>query len=98
MAGMAGSAFGAAAPDAFSGVGARLRCTSLKDGASRDGESPANLQRLVADMAANPDEVQHWHTDSAQLDSLIAKLKKKPGIHAVHLSDGDPSVMPSAVN
>ncbi|OOK65656.1 hypothetical protein BZL30_8800 [Mycobacterium kansasii] len=35
--------------------------------------------------------MQHWHTDSAGLESLIAKLKKKPGIHAVHLTDGDPN-------
>lgn len=71
---------------------------SLKNGASKDSESPADLQRLVADMAANPDEVQHWYTDGAQLESLIEKLKKKPGIHAVHLADGDPHIIPAAMN
>lgn len=98
VAGMAGSAFGAALPDSVCGDRARLRCMSLKNGASKDSESPADLQRLVADMAANPDEVQHWYTDGAQLESLIEKLKKKPGIHAVHLADGDPHIIPAAIN
>jgi len=89
VAGMAGSALGAAAPTASSGGGARLRSTSLKDASSQGGESPGHLQRLVAEMADKPDNVQHWHTDSAGLESLVAKLKKKPGIHAVHLADGD---------
>jgi hypothetical protein len=89
LAGMAGSALAAAAPSPLRGAGAGIRSTSLKDGSLKDGESPETLQRLVAEMADKPDNVQHWHTDSAHLDSLIAKLKKKPGIHAVHLSDGD---------
>ena len=89
---MAGSALGAAVPAALSGAGARLRSTSLKDASSREGESPEHLQRLVAEMADKPDNVQHWHTDSAGLESLVAKLKKKPGIHAVHLADGDPNM------
>ncbi len=92
VAGLAGSALGAAAPSALSGAGARLRCTSLKDGSSKDGETSENLQRLVAEMAEKPDDVQHWQTDSAGLESLVAKLKKKPGIHAVHLTDGDPNM------
>lgn len=98
VAGMAGSALGAAAPRALSGTGARLHCTPLKDGSTKDGESPENLQRLVAEMAEKPDNVQHWHTDSAQLESLIAKLKKKPGIHAVHLSDGEPNMTLPRIN
>lgn len=92
VAGMAGGALGAAAPNALSGVSTRLRSTSLKDGSSPDGETPENLQRLVAEMADKPDDVQHWHTDSAGLESLIGKLKKKPGIHAVHLTDDDPNI------
>lgn len=65
LAGMAGGVMGAAAPSSPSGAGSRLRSTSLKDGCSKDGESPETLQRLVAEMA------------------------EKPGIHAVHVSDGD---------
>lgn len=92
LGGMAGGALGAALPAASGGAGARLRSTSLKDGATRDGETPENLQRLVAEMAEKPDEVQHWYTESANLESLVAKLRKKPGIHAVHLTDGDTNV------
>ncbi|MEY8015078.1 PPE family protein [Mycobacterium servetii] len=92
LAGMAGSALGAAVPGALGGAGVRLRSTSLKDGASKDGETPANLQRLVAEMADKPDDVQHWYTESADLESLVAKLRKKPGIHAVHLTDGGMNV------
>lgn len=55
----------------------------------KDDESPENLQRLVAEIAEKPDNVQHRHTDSAHLESFIAKLKKKPGIHSVHSSGGD---------
>ena len=69
-----------------------MRTTSLKDGSPKDGESPSRrLQRLAAEMAEKPDNVQHWHTDEAGLEGLVARLKKKPGIHAVHLSDGDPN-------
>ena len=89
---MAGSALGSAVPGVLGGAGPRLRSTSLKDGASTDGETPANLQRLVAEMAEKPDDVQHWYTESADLESLVARLRNKPGIHAVHLTDGDMNV------
>jgi PPE-repeat protein len=91
LSGMAGGALGAAASDAVRGAAGSLRTTSLKDGSPKDGESPETLQRLVAEMAEKPDNVQHWHTDEAGLEGLLARLKKKPGIHAVHLSDGDPN-------
>lgn len=42
-------------------------------------------------MADRPGSVQHRHTDSAQLESLIARLSTQPGIHAVHLDDGQPN-------
>ena len=93
LAGVGGSVLGAAASSALSRAGDGFRSIALKDGPPEEGESPADLQRLVAEMAESPDNVQHWHTDSAQLDSLIAKLKKKPGIHAVHLTDEDPNVV-----
>ena len=32
--------------------------------------------------------MQHWNVDEAGLDDLVAKLSTKPGIHAVHLTDG----------
>jgi len=98
LSGMAGGALAAAAPYALRGRGAPLRSTSLNGAGAEDGESSADLQRVVADMAEHPDEVQHWHTDSAQLESLLAKLRTKPGIHAVHLSDGDPNMTLPGVN
>ncbi len=92
VAGIAGSALGAAAARTAGGADARLRATSLKDGSSHDGQTAGHLQSLVAEMAAKPDDVQHWHTDAAGLESLVAQLKSKPGIHAVHLSDDDPNI------
>ncbi|MBO0880644.1 MAG: PPE family protein, partial [Mycobacterium sp.] len=87
LAGMAGSALGAAAPSAVARVGAKGRAASLKD--LKNGDSPEKLQRIVADLSEKPESVQHWHTDSAGLDSLLAELSQKPGIHAVHLTSGN---------
>lgn len=93
VAGMAGGALGAALPRAASGVGGKGRNTSAKEGASlKDGDSPADLQRVVADMAENPESVQHWHTDPDHLDGLLAELRKKPGTHAVHVKNGKPKL------
>lgn len=93
VAGMAGGALGAALPRAIPGAGAKGRKVSNKDGASlKDSDSPENLQRVVADMAANPDSVQHWHTDPDNLDGLLDELRKKPGTHAVHVKNGKPKV------
>lgn len=96
VAGMAGSALSTAAPSTLGGADARFRSTSLKSTSPEAGESAENLQRLVAEMADKPDNVQHWHTDTVGLESLVAKLKTKPGIHAVHLTDADPkTALPS---
>lgn len=95
VAGMAGGAVGAALPRAASGIGGKGRSASgkEKEGASlKDGDSPENLQRVVADMAKNPDSVQHWHTDPDHLDSLLAELRKRPGTHAVHVKNGKPKM------
>jgi PPE-repeat protein len=92
LGGLAGGTLGAAVPGVLGGAGARLRSTSLKDGSPKDGETPSNLQHLVAEMAEKPDNVQHWYTESAELENLVAKLRTKPGIHAVHLTDGDMNV------
>ncbi len=91
VAGMAGGALGAALPRAVPGVGGRERGTSTKKGANlKDSDAPENLQRVVADMAENPDRVQHWHTDPDHLDGLLAELRKKPGTHAVHVKTASP--------
>ena len=90
---MAGGALGAALPGAVSGAGGNRRSASDKDGTSlKDSDSPENLQRVVADMAENPDSVQHWHTDPDRLDALLAELRKKPGTHAVHVKNGTPKI------
>lgn len=44
---------------------------------------------MVAHMMEKPESVQHWHTDEDGLDDLLAELKKKPGIHAVHMAGGN---------
>lgn len=93
VAGVAASTLGAVVPNALGGAArTRIRATPLKDAASDEGETPEHLQRLVAEMADKPDDVQHWYTDGAGLESLVAKLKTKPGIHAVHLTDDDPNI------
>ncbi|UQX13506.1 PPE family protein [Candidatus Mycobacterium methanotrophicum] len=77
LASLAGCALGSSA--------SRVAATSFKGSAK-----PARLERVVAELAKQPDNpaVQHWHTDSAGLESLVAELSQKPGIHAVHLSSG----------
>lgn len=91
LAGMAGGALGAALPSAATGVGAKGRGAFDNDKGRtdlKDSNSPGHLQRVVADMAAKPESVQHWHTDPDHLDGLLAELRKKPGIHAVHVKGG----------
>jgi PPE-repeat protein len=89
LAGAAGVALGAAVPRAVAGTGARGRGGSVKGReALKDADSPQNLQRLVAEMADKPENVQHWHTDAEHLDGLLAELRQKPGTHAVHVSKG----------
>jgi PPE-repeat protein len=81
-AGMAGAALGGAVPRVISGPAGKVG-RPLSD---KDKEPPDKLKRVLAEMSAKPESVQHWHTDEAQLESLLAQLSKKPGIHAVHLS------------
>lgn len=93
VAGLAGGALGAALPRGVAGGGAKGRKAPAKGGASlKDSDAPENLQRVVADMAENPDSVQHWHTDPDHLDGLLDELRKKPGTHAVHVTNGKPKL------
>jgi hypothetical protein len=82
LAGMAGSALGGAAPQVGSGIAA----TVGRPTADTAKQTPEKLKRVLAEMSLKPESVQHWHTDQAHLESLLARLSKKPGIHAVHLS------------
>lgn len=92
LAGMAGSAVGAAAPKAVSGSVAKAgRPTS-----DNDKKTPEKLKRVLAEMSQAPESVQHWHTNEAQLESLLAQLSAKPGVHAVHVKKRKPPTSPSS--
>jgi PPE-repeat protein len=94
VAGMLGSALGAGAPSALSRAGVRGRIKPIKD--LKDKNSPEHLKRLVAQISEKPESVQHHNVDQEGLDALLEQLSKKPGIHAVHLKNGDkPQVVPS---
>jgi PPE-repeat protein len=85
LASLAGAALGATVPRAIS-------ATAIRGGRPTSGKNsqpPDKLKRVLADLAQNPESVQHWHTDKAHLETLLDQLSKKPGIHAVHLSAGD---------
>jgi PPE-repeat protein len=86
LAGMAGSALGAAAPRAVTGAVAKVG----RAGVDKESKTPEKLKRALAEMSQTPESVQHWHTDEAHLESLLAQLSKKPGMHAVHLKKGTP--------
>lgn len=94
LAGMAGSAVAAGAPSALAPRGVRSQLTPVKD--FSELKSPEKLQRLVAQISEQPESVQHHTVDQEGLDTLLAQLSKKPGIHAVHLSKGEKrQVVPS---
>ncbi|AKN17105.1 PPE family protein [Mycobacterium haemophilum DSM 44634] len=95
VAGMLGSALGAGAPSALTctRTGGRHRLAPLAD--LKDATSPDNLKRLVAQISEKPETVQHHTVDHDGLDALLDQLSKKPGIHAVHLSNSKPKVVPS---
>lgn len=82
---MAGSAAGNAGTRAAGGAMARIG-RSMSD---KDKQTPTKLKRVLAELAQDPESVQHWHTDQAHLETLLAQLSKKPGIHAVHLASAD---------
>lgn len=74
---------GAAAPP-FTGSGARARA----NGGTPSAE-PVKLEAVIAQLQKQPDAVRHWNVDKADLDGLLDRLSKQPGIHAVHVSNGD---------
>jgi hypothetical protein len=86
LAGMAGSALGAAAPRVVTGAVAKVG----RPTGDKENKTPEKLKRALAEMSQTPESVQHWHTDEAHLESLLAQLSKKPGMHAVHLKKGAP--------
>ncbi|RUP04064.1 MAG: PPE family protein [Mycobacterium sp.] len=86
---LTGGAAGAVGAQVYSGSGARARAS----GAEGPVE-PVKLDKVIAKLQQEPDAVQHWNVDKAGLDGLLERLSKKPGIHAVHVSNGDkPKIM-----
>lgn len=80
----AGAALGGLAPRAIGGTVARVgRLTGDQE------KQPDQLKRVLAELSCAPESVQHWHTDQSDLEGLLARLAKRPGIHAVHLAKGD---------
>lgn len=85
---MTGGAAGSVGAQVFSGSGARARA------GGKGPVEPVKLDSVIAKLQKEPESVQHWNVDKAGLDSLLEKLSKKPGIHAVHVSKGDkPKIM-----
>jgi PPE-repeat protein len=84
LGGLAGGALGSPASRIVSSTGVRAKVT-----APARSKGPIPLDKVIAKLQESPDEVQHWNVDEAGLDDLVAKLSTKPGIHAVHLTDGN---------
>jgi hypothetical protein len=81
---LAGGALGSPASRVVSSTGIQARAIT---GERRMG--PVKLDRIIAQLQDMPDQVQHWNVDEAGLDELVAKLRTTPGVHAVHVSDGE---------
>jgi PPE-repeat protein len=87
----AGGALGSPASRVVSSTGVRAKVT-----APARTKGPIPLDKVIAQLQEQPDQVQHWNVDEAGLDDLVARLSTKPGIHAVHLSADDKSAAPAA--
>jgi PPE-repeat protein len=81
---LAGGALGSPASRVVSSTGIQARAIT---GERRTG--PVKLDRIIAQLQEMPDQVQHWNVDEAGLDDLVAKLRTTPGVHAVHVTDGE---------
>ncbi|MGC2566942.1 MAG: PPE family protein [Mycobacterium sp.] len=86
----AGGALGSPASRVVSSTGVRAKVT-----APARTKRPIPLDKVIAQLQEQPDQVQHWNVDEAGLDELVARLSTKPGIHAVHLSADDKSAAPA---
>ncbi|QLL07314.1 PPE family protein [Mycobacterium vicinigordonae] len=97
LAAAAGGAVGAAATRNSMKKDAAPKCPDSaddEDGQRGDQEedkekgdkTSEKLTRVLAELSAEPESVQHWHTDKANLESLLAQLSGKPGVHAVHVA------------
>jgi PPE-repeat protein len=84
MGSLTGGALGSPASRVVSSTGVRPKIVP----AGERSKGPVKLDQVIAKLQEAPDEVQHWSVDEAGLDELVARLSTKPGIHAVHLTDG----------
>ena len=80
---LTGGALGSPASRVVSSTGVRAKVT-----APARTKGPIPLDKVIAQLQEQPEQVQHWNVGEAGLDDLVAKLSTKPGIHAVHLTDG----------
>jgi PPE-repeat protein len=79
---LTGGALGSPAARVVSSTGVRARVTPPGE----RSKGPVKLDKVIAQLQEQPDQVQHWTVDEAGLDDLVARLSTKPGIHAVHVS------------
>jgi PPE-repeat protein len=95
LVGLAGSLLGAATANTMTGAVGKVGRRTVDKGrrtvdkgrptVDKERPMPEKLKRALAEMSQKPESVQHWHTDETQLESLLAQLSKKPGLHAVHV-------------
>jgi PPE-repeat protein len=78
---LTGGALSSPASRVVTSTGVRAKVT-----APARTKGPIPLDKVIAQLQEQPDQVQHWNVDEAGLDELVARLSTKPGIHAVHLS------------
>jgi PPE-repeat protein len=81
---LAGGALGSPASRVVSSTGIQARAIT---GERQTG--PVKLDRIIAQLQNMPDQVQHWNVDETGLDELVLKLRTTPGVHAVHVTDGE---------
>src|SRR5271166_6548114 len=88
---LTGGALGSPAARVVSSTGVRAKVTP----AGERSKGPVKLDKVIAQLQEQPDQVQHWTVDEAGLDDLLARLSTKPGIHAVHLAADEKAIAPA---
>lgn len=88
---LTGGALGSPAARVVSSTGVRAKVTP----AGEPSKGPVKLDKVIAQLQEQPDQVQHWTVDEAGLDDLLARLSTKPGIHAVHLAADEKAIAPA---
>jgi PPE-repeat protein len=89
---LTGGALGSPAARVVSSTGVRAKATP----AGERSKGPVKLDKVIAQLQEQPDQVQHWTVNEAGLDDLVARLSTKPGIHAVHLTADEKASVPAA--